>query len=131
MNREIKFRGYSSILSKWVYGSLLQNEDGEGYIIPFKNVELDGHHIQITGDEPVFVEQGTITRYVGFIDKNRKEIFEGDELHIKDCNDMEWDTFVEKDGIIDYDADDYDCTMLSFLDFEDFDIEIIRNKFNK
>lgn len=83
MNREIIFRGKSSIANEWVYGSLVK-VGNESHIAGFDEVDLDGHHIRYCSDRPVFTKQGTIGQFIGLCDKNMKEIFEDDILRTYD-----------------------------------------------
>lgn len=77
MNREIIYRGKSSVTNEWVYGSLVR-VGNENHIIGFDEVDLDGHHIRYYSDRPVFTKQGTIGQFTGLCDKNEKEAYFGD-----------------------------------------------------
>ena len=81
MNREIIFRGKSSVTNEWVYGSLVK-VGNESHIVGFDEVDLDGHHIKYCSDRPVFTKQGTIGQFTGFQDKNEGEIYEDDIIQI-------------------------------------------------
>lgn len=83
--RETLFRGKSSVSNEWVYGNLIKGADSQRYIIPYKDIEEDGHHLVFRGDNPVFTIEKTIGQYTWFKDSNGVRIFEGDII-AKDNN---------------------------------------------
>lgn len=112
---EIKFRGFSEELKRFVYG-FYQEVESEG--VGYSYIFWQGHITPVRAD--------SVAQFTGMYDKNDVEIYDKDHLKIKGFKET-WKTQVrfENSGFcIDVEEQDYNVTLIGFLDDEAI-IEVI------
>ena len=100
LRREIKFKGYSELYKRWVYG--FYSETKEGCFISGKYKK----------GQPVEVAPESVGQYVGVSDLNKVDVYEGDIVRY--ANFVNWQNFgeigdIRNLGEVIFDDSGYNC----------------------
>lgn len=86
MTREMKFRGKDILTDKWVYGDLLHLGNAYAIVTSYEEEELKvnpiSDRLEIRVEDIAGVLPETVGQLTGQLDKNKKEIWEGDIVRV-------------------------------------------------
>lgn len=123
MNRTIKFRGKRRDTEKWIYGDLLTSDGTECEISDWNKIDYSRYD----------VIPETVGQFTGLLDKNGKEIYEGDIVSVKDFTNVYLSPYIGKvifrggQWSVEYYKEYRCCPPLFFDDFADRKTEVIGN----
>lgn len=119
MERQIKFRAKHITNGAWLYGDLLQSNEGSVYIGVHGQYIDDGYHFNDMYDETCYIDEDTLGQFVGITDEYGKEVFEGDVLEA----DYKYDRLGYNGGV----DPDNDCICYGVVEFDNDTLQWVLN----
>lgn len=84
---EITYRGKCELTNKWVYGDLIQNDDGYFIVVDSEATNNYGDGTDLYATEFYKVREGTVGQYINREDENNVDIFMDDIIEFNDLRD--------------------------------------------
>lgn len=115
MNREIKFRGKRLANGMWIYGDLMQHQDGDVYVGDNTRYWTDDGYHNNNYEEVRAVDDETVGQYTGLKDAKGREIYEDDILGCPEDCDFLPEAVIFTEGCFMV-KDDYTTTAMHAID---------------
>lgn len=119
--KELRFRGINTQTGRWVFGDSIKHTDNPGVNGTLEDIVYIGGKVPNARKQGAMkwapVEPNTVGLFTGLLDKNGKEIYEGDILGIPDDCDFSPELVIFAEGCFMV-KDDYTTIAMNEVDAE-------------